>query len=57
MKKEEPLVNSSRGNPCEQVGLNRPGIVGSETTGSLSRPGCTVTARTEQPALSRLFEF
>ena len=50
--KEEPSVNSSRGNPCEQVGLYRSGGVGSETTSSLSRPGRTVTARTERPALS-----
>jgi RNA-directed DNA polymerase len=50
--KEEPSVNSPRGNPCEQVDLDRSGDVGSQTTGSLSRPGRTVTARTEQPALS-----
>ena len=50
--KEEPSVNSSRGNPSEQVDLDRSGGVGSETTGSLSRPGRTVTAHTEQPALS-----
>ena len=50
--KEEPSMNSSRGNPSEQADLYRSGVVGSETTGSLSRPGRTVTARTEQPALS-----
>ena len=55
--KEEPSVNSSRGNPSEQVDLYRSGGVGSETTGSLSRPGRTVTARTEQPALSRISEL
>jgi hypothetical protein len=53
MKKEEPSVNSSRGNPCEHFGLNRSGEVGLQTTGSLSRPGRTVTARTEKPAWSR----
>ena len=57
MKKEEPSVNSSRGNPCEHFGLNLSGEVGLQTTGSLSRPGRTVTARTEQPDLSRLLEF
>jgi hypothetical protein len=57
MKKEEPSVNSSRENPSGQVDLNRSGGAGSETTGSLSRPGRTATARTEQPALSRAFEF
>jgi hypothetical protein len=57
MKKEEPSVNSSRGNPCGQVDLNRSGGAGPESTGSMSRPGRTATARTEQPALSRLFEF
>jgi hypothetical protein len=55
--KEEPSVNSARGNHPEQVDLYRSGDVGSETTGSLSRPGRTVTARTAQPALSRLLEF
>jgi len=55
--KEEPLVNSSRGNPSEQVEPYRSGGVGPETIGSLSRPGRTVTARTEQPAWSRLFGF
>jgi hypothetical protein len=57
MKKEEPSVISSRGNPPEQADLYPSGGVGSETTGSLSRPGRTVTARTEQPALSRALEF
>ena len=46
MKKEEPSVNSSRGSPASTEA----------TTGSLSRPGLTATARTEQPALSRFFE-
>jgi hypothetical protein len=57
MKKEEPSVNSSRGNPCEHFGLDRSGEVGLQTTGSLSRPGRTVTARIEQPAWSRPFGF
>ena len=57
MKKEEPSVNSSRGNPCGQVDLNRPGGAGPESTGSMSRPGRTATARTEQPAWCRLFGF
>lgn len=50
--KEEPLANSRRGNPFGQVDLNRSGDAGPETTGSLSRPGLTVAARAEQPALS-----
>ena len=50
--KEEPSANSQRGNPSGQVDLYRSGGVGSETTGSLSRPGSTVAARAEQPALS-----
>ena len=50
--KEEPSANSQRGNPSEQVDLYRSGGVGSETTGSLSRPGRTAAARAEQPALS-----
>jgi RNA-directed DNA polymerase len=50
--KEEPSANSRRGNPSGQVDLNRSGGVGPETTGSLSRPGSTVAARAEQPALS-----
>jgi hypothetical protein len=54
MKREEPSVNSPRGNPSAQVDLHCSGGVGSETTGSLSQPGRTVTARTEQPALSWL---
>ena len=49
--KEEPLANSRRGDPSVQVVLNFPDDVGAETTGSLSRPGLTVTVRTEQPAL------
>lgn len=50
--KEEPLANSQRGNLSGQVDLYRPGGVGSETTGSLPRPGRTAAARAEQPALS-----
>jgi hypothetical protein len=50
-------VSSPRGNPSGQVDLNRSGGAGPEPTGSLSRPGRTVTARTEQPGLSRLLEF
>jgi len=50
--KEEPSVNSQRGNPCEQADLHFPDCDGPQTTGSLSRPGSTVAARTEQPALS-----
>ena len=46
MKKEEPSINSVRGNPSSLE----------ETPGSLSRPGRTVTARTEKPAWSRFFE-
>ena len=46
MKKEEPSINSVRGDPssCE------------ETTGSLSRPGRTALPRIEKPALSLLSE-
>ncbi len=40
--KEEPSANSLRGNHSSTE----------ETTGSLSRPGSTVTAQVEQPALS-----
>ena len=50
--KEEPSANSRRGNPSGQVDLYRSGGDGPETTGSLSRPGSTVAARAEQPALS-----
>ena len=46
MKKEEPLINSVRGNPSSLE----------ETTGSLSRPGRTALARIEKPALSLLPE-
>ena len=42
MKKEEPLINSVRGNPSSLE----------ESTGSLSRSGRTATAQVEQPALS-----
>ena len=44
-------MSSPRGNPPGQVDLDRSGGAGPETAGSLSRPGRTVTARTEQPAL------
>ncbi|MDP6719179.1 MAG: group II intron reverse transcriptase/maturase [Pirellulaceae bacterium] len=40
--KEEPSIDSLRGNPSSTE----------ETTGSLSRPGSTVAAQVEQPALS-----
>ena len=49
--KEESSANSQRGNLSAQVDLYRSGDVGPETTGSLSRPGRTVAARAEQPAL------
>ncbi|MEZ6101403.1 MAG: hypothetical protein R3E01_20925 [Pirellulaceae bacterium] len=42
MKKEEPSINSVRGNPSSLE----------ENTGSLSRPGHTALARIEKPALS-----
>ena len=54
--KEEPPVNSRRGNPREQADLYRSDCDGSRTTGSLSRPGRTVTAHTGQPALSNFRE-
>ena len=41
MKKEEPLINSVRGNRSYL-----------KSTGSLSRPGRTALARIEKPALS-----
>ena len=50
--KEEPSANSQRGNPSEQVDLYQSDDHGSETTGSLSRPGRTAAARAKQPALS-----
>ena len=46
MKKEEPLINSVRGNRSY---LKSPG--------SLSRPGRTALARIEKPALSLNREF
>ena len=46
MKKEEPSISSVRGNPSSLE----------ETTGSLSRPGLTVAALIEKPALSLIFE-
>jgi hypothetical protein len=47
MKKEEPLINSVRGNPSSLE----------ESPGSLSRPGRTALARIEKPALSLNREF
>ena len=52
--KEEPSVNSRRGTTCGQADLDRSDCAGPQTTGSLSRPGRTVAARTKQPALSDL---
>jgi len=54
--KEEPSVDLRRGNPCEQADLYSPDCDGPQTTGSLSRPGLTVAAHTEQPALSDFSE-
>ena len=50
--KEEPSAHSQRGDPSVQVELCFTADVGTETTGSLSRPGSTAAARAEQPALS-----
>ena len=50
--KEEPSAHSMRGNPSVQVDLHFADDAGTETTGSLSRPGSTATARAEKPALS-----
>lgn len=50
--KEEPSAHSLRGNPSVQVDLHFPDDVGTETTGSPSRPGDTAAACAEQPALS-----
>ena len=47
MKKQEPSINSVRGNTSSLE----------ETAGSLSRPGRTALAQIEKPAWSRLFEF
>jgi len=47
MKKEEPLINTVRGNPSSLE----------ETTGSLSRPRRTALARIETPDLSLNREF
>ena len=55
--KEEPSVNLRRGNPVGQADLDRSDCAGPQTTGSLSRPGRTVAARTEQPALSDFSEL
>ncbi len=52
--KEEPPVNSRRGNPREQADLNRSDGDGSRTTGSLSRPGRTVAAAHRAASLERL---
>ena len=57
MKKEEPSINSVRGNPREQADLYRSDSDGSRTIGSLSRPGRTALARIEKPALSLDREF
>jgi RNA-directed DNA polymerase len=54
--KEESSMNSQRGCPYEQADLYRSDCVGSQTTGTLSRPGPTVAARIEQPALSDFSE-
>jgi RNA-directed DNA polymerase len=50
--KEEPSAHSMRGNPSVQVDLHFADDAGTETTGSLSRPGSTATARAEKPTLS-----
>ena len=47
MMKEEPSIDSMRGNPSSPE----------ETTGSLSRPGRTAAAQIEKPVLSLIFEF
>ena len=47
MKKEEPSIGSVRGNPSSLE----------ETIGPLSRPGRTVLARIEKPALSLNRDF
>ncbi len=54
--KEELSANSRRGNRSEPIDLDRSDDARSETTGSLSRPGRTVAARAEQPALSDFSE-
>lgn len=54
--KEEPSIHLRRRNPSRQVGLYRSDDAGHETTGSSSRPGETVAARVEQPALSEDLE-
>jgi len=50
--REEPSACSPRENPSVQVDLYFPDDAGTETTGSLSRPGPTAAAHAEQPALS-----
>ena len=50
--KEEPSIDSLRGNTSSAVQRNFPAGLPDETTGSLSRPGRTATAQVEQPALS-----
>ncbi len=54
--KEESSVHSGRGNPSSPAQRYLPAGRRDETTGSLSRPGRTATARTEPPALSLLPE-
>ncbi|QDS92497.1 Group II intron-encoded protein LtrA [Roseimaritima multifibrata] len=54
--KEEPSAHSRRGNPSVQVDLYFPDNVGTETTGSPSRPGDTAATRAGQPALSNSLE-
>ena len=49
--KEEPSANSTAREPLGQVDLYFPDDVGTETTGSLSRPGRTASASVTQPAL------
>ncbi|MEM0926483.1 MAG: reverse transcriptase domain-containing protein [Planctomycetota bacterium] len=50
--KEEPPMDSPRGNPSAQVDLYLPGDAGTETEGSPSRPGSTAEAHLGKPALS-----
>ena len=50
--KEEPSIDSLRGNTSSPAQQHLPASPRDETTGSLSRPGRTATAQIEQPALS-----
>ncbi len=50
--KEESSIDSLRGNTSSPAERNLPAGPRDETTNSLSRPGRTVTAQIEQPALS-----